>query len=493
MMQIINEKKEILPEYCYLSSGPDCTGNYTFPWKSNPGGYEDMPLADPVSKDKSGRHFQFISTTKSNELGALNTGHGVSASGDRENDEEPYSFPFDAIPSRDLQDFLHPPFRIVDLPVELIEEILTLALYRPYHGKPMDAHWSTRMFYRIALSLSLVCKSFYHMVIPSLYSSLLLSFDSKHRKLSRTLESKPHLARYCKTLHLGIPQRYSDADQVVEDDCRGSNMGRVCGCQNSHGSKCVWHIVESTLELRSLGNIASLELHTCIELEDLLAWPAKLEHFGDLGEFCIGNLNPDSLRCALAPHQESLKSLTLGGCTWTRPMRVHEFINLESICFAVSTMTVNWSPNEVNDDILSAPRLRRLTWDFYKVNPWGVYDVRCCDFGSLMVAFLSRVAQLAFANNRALAEMEILFHPWSNFCCSGRYSKDALDYLDWLSGELQTLGLRLICERYRIKKVRRRGRGSEENVTYKIVQPRIMSKTASMKMQKRFGQFSRQY
>jgi hypothetical protein len=474
--------------------------------------------------------------------------------------------PFFGVPSRDLHSLLNPPFRILDLPEEISEQILILALYRPYHSKPMNPLWSTRKFYGLALSLSLTCKTFRRMVVPSLYSSLVLSFDSKHHKLIRTLESKPDLARYCRTLHFGLPQHYSDTDVILDDDRNRGDSSRACGCQDEHGIKCVWKTVASTLtmmtcmeeltigfgflpeqvciqslfeiltplrhlkrlslgdwgkrtrcgkvctnplfrrrmaatrpehtlilrqELRSLGNIASIELHTCIEVEDLLAWPAKLEHFGDLGGFCVGDFNADSFRCALSPHRESLKSLTLGGCTWTRPIRVHEFINLESICLAVSTLTVNWSPREFNWNILSAPRLQRLTWDFYKTNARGSYDVRCCDFGFLMAGFLRHLASLASEDNRALREMEILFYPWSNRCCSGRYSKDALGHLDGVSKELQSLGMRLICERYRIKKVKRRG--GDNGTFYDIVQPRIRSKTASTKMQSRFRQFSRQY
>ena len=96
----------------------------------------------------------------------------------REHEGDPGSLsllPFNDYSSRELYNLLVPPFRVLDLPEEIVDEIIIQAALGPPR-KPYENYRKPVHNYRAtASSLMLVCKIFYRLAAPHLYSEVLLS------------------------------------------------------------------------------------------------------------------------------------------------------------------------------------------------------------------------------------------------------------------------------------------------------------------------------
>jgi hypothetical protein len=117
--------------------------------------------------------------------------------------------PFSDYIGDDLYIVLNPPFPILNLPEELIEEIIKLA-YNAKYGAGISQRGPYRpgARFRVACRLYPVCQLFRRLVIPMMYSYISLrnwpdheaTSDAQNRLRCRTLQENPSFARHCRTL-----------------------------------------------------------------------------------------------------------------------------------------------------------------------------------------------------------------------------------------------------------------------------------------------------
>ena len=156
-------------------------------------------------------------------------------------------------------------------------------------------------------------------------------------------------------------------------------------------------------------------------LAELLEWPAKLERFRlNSDSIQEQDIDVDYLRSALLRQRDCLKSLTIKGYTLRRPIVVRDFPSLETINLSIPSMT-GWDPNEVCFNILSAPRLRKFTWDFFNVDELTDFHNVChCGFGKQDIDWLTDVVTSGPYQARALREVEVVLQEGFYSCCMGR-------------------------------------------------------------------------
>lgn len=99
-------------------------------------------------------------------------------------------------------------------------------------------------------------------------------------------------------------------------------------------------------EFEGVGALTSIELRGrnggFEGLADFLTWPARLEHFSLTGDLDWSrDVNLRTIRSALLPHRDCLRSLIIGHCKATRSINVSDFPNLESFCLYARTMHVD--------------------------------------------------------------------------------------------------------------------------------------------------------
>ena len=118
--------------------------------------------------------------------------------------------PFSDYTGDDLYIVLNPPFPILNLPEELIEEIIKLAYNAYWTGIPRRGPYRPGARFRVACRLYPVCQLFRRLLIPMMYSSISLrnwpdseaTSDAQNRLRCRTLQENPSFARHCRTLHV---------------------------------------------------------------------------------------------------------------------------------------------------------------------------------------------------------------------------------------------------------------------------------------------------
>ncbi|KAF2804975.1 uncharacterized protein BDZ99DRAFT_575147 [Mytilinidion resinicola] len=415
--------------------------------------------------------------------------------------------PFGDFSSEELYLVLNPPFRILEFPEELVNEIVVLACSE-YMSQAKSMFVPRRRPHPTALSLSLVCKTFHRLVAPVLYSSLNLwvapndktPFRKRHQQLFQMLQKNHSLARCCKELEL---QLYDSWRPNVNYEPEDFPSIRLCHCSSRHVKECVWEGIKSTLaplfrvesltltfsqtplclqslcetltpvrqlkklklgeswkltefpkEFEGAAALISIDLEVVYgdfeSLAGLLTWPARLEHFALDGN-CYFSRDVDlaTIRSALLPHRDSLKSLAMGNYNSARPINVSDFANLEALWLSTRTLTVEWAPEEVCGNVLSAPRLRKLGWFFWPLDDEGYPLSTCRDFGPEQAEWLSRVVRLAHAEETALREVEIIYQPVL-INCRREEAQAPLDLLDGVKREMEGLGMSLVFQKYKI-------------------------------------------
>ena len=181
--------------------------------------------------------------------------------------------PFEDLSAPELNRLFHPPFRILDLPEEIIIEILHYACYYFPGSKSRRSafYGAERCNVNATLDLAYVCKTFYRMAISFLYSFLsirALMLESAtcqvmHLKLYQTLTQNPRLARHCKKLTFDIdpdhywqePPDYSLRSGNTDLQRSQGPTHRICGvehrvCNNDgeHQENCMWAVVQKVTE-----------------------------------------------------------------------------------------------------------------------------------------------------------------------------------------------------------------------------------------------------
>jgi hypothetical protein len=169
----------------------------------------------------------------------------------------------------------------------------------------------------------------------------------------------------------------------------------------------------------SKATFTSLEIYRCsgppLSLTDILRWPTRLEHFN------IRNIDVPSgetsylaqFESILYAHGQPLTSLGLPNFFFFplgNPPDLSNLAHLQVVSIADNGAYPRiWSAEAFCTYVLSAPRLRKLTWDF------SIWD---CEYGALNMDFVAGhakwlidVAQLAHAQRRSLREIEIVFNP----------------------------------------------------------------------------------
>ncbi|KAF2495782.1 hypothetical protein BU16DRAFT_617323 [Lophium mytilinum] len=391
---------------------------------------------------------------------------------------------------------LNPPFRILDLPEELLNEIVALAC-SDYMSPAKGMFVPRQSTYKAALSLSRVCKTFYRLATPILYSSLkywerrydTASLRTPHQLLYQTLQSKPSLARCCKELELELHD-YNRPDEESESD--ESPSIKECRCSNQHIHGCGWKVVQSTLALlprvESLGlrftytpeytAPGSLCLQSLCEVLTPLRQLKKLK----LGNFYRGSKFPKEFEgsaaftsielrhvnrdfeefAAFLTWPARLEHVTLTGTFfWPEdaicPIDVSDFRNLETLWLHTRNMIAQWTAEDVCRNILSAPRLRKLGWDGWQevdyeggqeMDDQGYPHLPCLDSRPEQAQWLSRVVSLASADNSALREVEILLWPYGKGRSRKTEAEAYLELLDPVKSEMAALGMRLVCQMY---------------------------------------------
>jgi hypothetical protein len=107
-------------------------------------------------------------------------------------------------------------------------------------------------------------------------------------------------------------------------------------------------------------------------------------------------------------------------------------------------MSAKWTPEALCDNILAAPRLRRLTWDFMlydeQVGPCTSWE----DFGSAEAEWLKEVARLATQRKAALREIRIIFY--LEYCVQppGNGEKSPWDWMEDAKVELERSHIKLL-------------------------------------------------
>jgi hypothetical protein len=192
-------------------------------------------------------------------------------------------------------------------------------------------------------------------------------------------------------------------------------------------------------------------------LIEFLKWPAALEHFKFVNEPPRSKMRLQDFGNALSGQRYSLKNLELDVFT-SRPENTHlpidvsAFLTLECIQLSSKTMTPIWSPELLCSTILSAPRLKKLVWNFTQFDYYhGDYCTSLSDFGSEQASWLIAAVRLAHARGCKLREVEIQFYPQDVDYSLVKDGWEPLRLMGEIEKEMEGMGMRLEYTRYRTK------------------------------------------
>lgn len=198
-------------------------------------------------------------------------------------------------------------------------------------------------------------------------------------------------------------------------------------------------------------------------LANIVAWPAKLEHFEFIVDDLVGCTDFCHVESALAPQRDTLKTLRLMGVSLPSRVAAFDLSNfpyLEELTLCQSdTVGHTWGLEKIQP-----PRLRFLCWDFRRPPVHRLTrhaTTRDCihktltDVGPREEEWLRALAAAADLHKTALQRIHIRYSPWvpANLaevcpCCSLTPEERAdftypWDRLDRVARDIQSQGIEL--------------------------------------------------
>ncbi|KAF1999550.1 hypothetical protein P154DRAFT_523335 [Amniculicola lignicola CBS 123094] len=408
--------------------------------------------------------------------------------------------PFHRSTDDELYLALRPPFKILRLPEEIVEQILKYAYYNLYEESRFSRHYDTIDEWerrRVGLSICIVSRYFHRLMHPMIYSSQRICIDhadSAIRIRGIRISSSPRIANHCTNLYIYINEplknlhwpdedffgKYSNVRTLrvqyncfdardalemrqrisshfprlghmefdirhqkypwIDSDWRAPDkmtlpvLYEALGKQTRLGSLKIFEFTPtpfsiSTPEMVNTATFTSLEMNRCpwppSSLTEILRWPARLEHFSirnfsNVSEQEITDYS--EFESILHAHGQSLTSLGLPDFFHFpkgRPPNLSFLAHLQVLIIKDNGRNPQiWSAEDFCTNVLSAPELRKLTWNFSFFDE--EYGAQNMEFDAGHVKWLIDVARLAHAQRRSLREIEIVFNPDPQY---GRYSR----------------------------------------------------------------------
>lgn len=112
-------------------------------------------------------------------------------------------------------------------------------------------------------------------------------------------------------------------------------------------------------------------------------------------------------------------------------------------------------PEALCDNVLVAPRLYNLTWNFALFDEQTGPCTSCEDIGPAEAEWLRRVAQLAHERKLALREIRIRFDPWDVQYYRKKMEKSPWDWMEEVRVAMESLGIVLNYDKFQPEMLRR--------------------------------------